>query len=90
MYPLDELENDLAHRITYSKGVESIYDFCRDYSGKERVSNIYKEYKLNHDISKPYFQSVIESFWITFKIDRPIYVDFDLPGGDHTCLQQAT
>ena len=89
MYPLDELEDDLKHRVTYSKGVESIYDFCRKYSGRELISILYKEYKLTHPVSRTYFQSVIESFWVTYKIGKSVWVDFDIPVGDHTCLQET-
>lgn len=83
MIPVKELEDELSNMIVVSPVTSSITNFCELFSGKEKLINLYDQYcnrptiEFMQDVSYPYFITIISSMYVTFKIGKFLYVDFD-------------
>lgn len=74
---LNALEQELKAMVTHTPLVMSIHDFLKQYSGKEKLINLYNQYNITNPVSIQYFQSVVEAQYVTFKVGKYVYVDFD-------------
>ena len=77
MLLLDTLESELKAMITHTPMVNSIHDFLKTYSGREKLISLYNNYSKNNSVSIQYFQAVVEAQYVTYKVGKYVYVDFD-------------
>lgn len=82
MLKLDELEQYLKSMITSSYQIESICDFCQQFSGREKLTSLHKGYCEVDGVSLTYFREVVVGNFTTYKVSHDLWVDFDIPLGD--------
>jgi len=59
--------------------VTDIEHFLTQFSGKEKLINLYNIYNSNNPVSRTYFIAIVSSKYSTFTIGKTIYIDFDEP-----------
>ena len=82
MHKLDDLEQYLKSMITSSYQIESICDFCQQFSGREKLTGLHVEYCKVDRVSLTYFREVVSGNYTTYKVGHDLWVDFDIPLGD--------